>query len=98
MKIEVSLANNENGFIIKNMYPLYLHNIAGIHGTFPNQYGIFEEGEVRTLQEQYDMQQVWFEHPDELFSYLIMADSLPVGFCLVGSGRYVPKISMRHFY
>lgn len=91
MNIEVNLATNKNGFIIKNMYPLYLHDIAGIHGTLPNQYGIFEEEHVTTLQEQYDIQQVWFEHQDELFPYLITVNNLPAGFCLVGSGKYVCK-------
>ncbi|BBF43539.1 acetyltransferase, GNAT family [Lachnospiraceae bacterium KM106-2] len=90
-KIEIILANNENCFIIKNMYPLYLHDLAGIHGTLPNQYGIFEEEEVKTLEEEYDMQQPWFEHPKELYPYLIKVDGIPAGFCLVGSGRYVPK-------
>ena len=70
MKIEIILASSENGFIIKNMYPLYLHDLAGIHGTLPNRYGIFEEGNIRTLQEQYNIQQVWFEHPGELFHIL----------------------------
>lgn len=91
MKTEIILADKGNGFIIKNMYPLYLHDLAGIHGTLPNRYGIFEEGEVKTLQEQYDIQQAQFEHPGELFAYIIMADSLPAGFCMIGSGRYVPE-------
>lgn len=91
MKIEIILASSENGFIIKNIYPLYLHDLAGIHGTLPNRYGIFEEGNIRTLQEQYNIQQVWFEHPGELFPYLIMADNLPAGFCLIGSGKYTPE-------
>ena len=91
MKTDIIPASDENGFIIKNMYPLYLHDLAGIHGTLPNRYGIFEEGDVRTLQEQYDIQQTWFEHPGELFPYLIMADERPAGFCLAGSGSYVPE-------
>lgn len=32
------------------MYPLYLHDIAGIHGTLPNEYGIFEEDPVKDTQ------------------------------------------------
>jgi predicted acetyltransferase len=91
MKIEIKLADNTNSFIIKNMYPLYLHDLAGIHGTLPNEFGIFEEGPVQTLTEQYEIQQVWFENPNLLYPYLIVVDQIPVGFCLVGSGKYVPK-------
>ena len=91
MKIEIKLADNTNGFIIKNMYPLYLHDISGIHGTLPNEYGIFEQEPIKTLAEQYNIQQVWFDNPNLLYPYLIMADNIPAGFCLVGSGKYVPK-------
>lgn len=91
MQIEIKLVDNTNSFIIKNMYPLYLHDISGIHGILPNEYGIFEEEPVRTLAEQYDIQQAWFENPNLLYPYLIMVDNIPAGFCLVGSGRYVPQ-------
>lgn len=99
MNLKVILADNSNGFIIKNMYPLYLHELAGIHGILPNQYGIFEEENTyKTLQDQYDTQQAWFEHPDVLFPYLIYADGIPAGFCLVGSGPYVPKDADYYVY
>lgn len=92
MKIEVKLViQREDSNIIKNMYPLYLHDLSGIHGVLPNKYGIFEEADIKTLEEQYDVQQIWFEHPEELFPYLIIVDDIPAGFCLVGSGKYVPK-------
>ena len=45
MKIEIKLADKNDGFIIKNMYPLYLHDLSGIHNILPNKYGIFEEDE-----------------------------------------------------
>lgn len=56
MKMEVKLADKTSGYIIKNMYPLYLHDISGIHGTKPNKYRIFEEDDIKTLTEQYDVQ------------------------------------------
>lgn len=91
MNIEIKLADSTNGFIIKNMYPLYLHDIAGLHGTLPNQYGIFEKEPIKTLIEQYDIQQVWFDNQGLLYPYLIIVDEIPAGFCLLGSGKYVPK-------
>lgn len=91
MKTDVILCNEETGFIIKNMYPLYLHDLAEIHGILPNRYGIFEEDETHTLTEQYDTQNIWFENPKELFPYCITADGIPAGFCLIASGKYVVK-------
>lgn len=92
MKIEIKLAiKAEDSNIIKNMYPLYLHDLSCVRGVLPNKYGIFEEENIKTLIEQYDTQQIWFEHPEELFPYFIIVDDIPAGFCLIGSGRYVPK-------
>ena len=91
MRIEVKLADSTSGYIIKNMYPLYLHDLSGIHGIKPNKHGIFEEDDIKTLSEQYNIQQIWFEHTGELFPYLIIVDDIPAGFCLIGSGKYVSK-------
>lgn len=88
LKTELILADQSNGFIIKNMYPLYLHDIAGIHGTLPNEYGIFEEEPVRDLMEQYDIQKVWFEHPGVLFPYLLKVEGRPAGFFLLAGGKF----------
>ncbi|MDF2872459.1 MAG: hypothetical protein K0R05_4034 [Anaerocolumna sp.] len=91
MKIDVILSNEETSYIIKNMYPLYLHDLAEIHGILPNQHGIFEDDETRTLAEQYDIQNIWFENPKELFPYYVTVDGIPAGFCLIASGKYVLK-------
>ncbi|MDF2543790.1 MAG: hypothetical protein K0S47_3508 [Herbinix sp.] len=98
MKIEIKLADDTSSYIIKNMYPLYLHDLSELHGTLPNQHGIFEDGDVKTLADQYDIQQPWFEHPGVLFPYLIMVDDIPAGFCLVATGRFVPPGSEIYIY
>lgn len=43
MDITTVLADKENAFIIKNMYPLYLYDLSEIYGNVPNEYGIYEE-------------------------------------------------------
>lgn len=91
MNIDVVLANKENSIIIKNMYPLYLHDLSEFNGDMPNEYGIYEDGPVKTLIEQYDAQNQWFEEPGKLFPFIIMADSRPVGFILTATHPYIPK-------
>ena len=71
MRVEVRLADKNNANIIKNIYPLYLYDLSEIHGNVPNKYGIYEDDEIKTLMEQYDIQQIWFEKPDELFLFTI---------------------------
>lgn len=42
MEVMVVLATEENANLIKNIYPLYLHDLSGTYGNLPNEYGIFE--------------------------------------------------------
>lgn len=90
MNIEVVLAAADEAYIIKNMYPLYLHDLSGhyglVEGHMPNRHGIFEdEEECRTLADQYEVQNIWWEKPGILFPYLIRADALPAGFVLIAT-------------
>lgn len=91
MNVNVILVNKDSSNILKNMYPLYLHDIAEIYGTLPNEYGIFEDGPIKTLIEQYEVQNIWFEKEDILFPFIIYTDNKPAGFALVGSKQYAPK-------
>lgn len=91
LEVKVILAGEENANIIKNIYPLYLHDLSEVYGNLPNEYGIFEHKPIKTLGEQYDVQNHWFQKPNELFPFLIMVDGKPAGFDLVSTGKYAPK-------
>lgn len=93
MNVEAILATKENANIIKNMYPLYLYDLSEIYGNVPNEYGIYEEGiePIKTLEEQYDIQNPWFEHPGILFPYITIVDNRLAGFCLVSTKQFAPK-------
>ena len=92
MDVELKLSSLEDAHMIKNLWPLYLHDISQFEGVGPNQHGVlWAEDDVRTLAEQGDGQNTWWEKPDVLFPYLILADGLPVGFNLVATGGYVPE-------
>ena len=90
MKIEVHLTGPNEAYIIKNMYPLYLHDLSGHYGLteghIPNRHGIFEDdAECRTLADQVEVQNIWWEKPGILYPFLIRADSLPAGFVLIAT-------------
>jgi predicted acetyltransferase len=91
MEVKAILANEKNANIIKNIYPLYLHDLSEFYGNLPNEYGIYETEPIKTLAEQYDVQDTWFHKPDELFPFIIMVDGKPAGFDLVSTGKYAPK-------
>jgi len=90
MMIEIILSNNENSNIIKNLYPLYLYDLSEIYGNVPNEYGIYEDKPIKTLQEQYDLQDIWFQKPELLFPFIILVDKKPAGFALVATGECAP--------
>lgn len=90
MNIEVKLTGLNEAYIIKNMYPLYLHDLSGhyglVEGHTPNRHGIFEDDdECRTLADQYEVQNIWWEKPGILYPFLIMVNSLPAGFALIAT-------------
>ncbi len=91
MDVKVVLSNKENSNIIKNLYPLYLYDLSEIYGNVPNEYGIYEEESIKTLVEQYDLQNIWIEKPDGLFPFIIFVDGKPAGFDLVATKPYSPK-------
>jgi len=74
--INIMLAEQGEAYIIKNMYPLYLHDLSGHYGLtpghIPNVHGIFEDSnDYRTLSDQYDVQNIWWEKPNccRIFRY-----------------------------
>jgi len=98
MEIQCVLADNNTANIIRNLYPLYLHDLSEFNGTLPNEYGIYEDEEIKTLEQQYNVQDVWFENPENLFPYIIFADNKPAGFALVSRGRYAPVDCDNYLY
>lgn len=91
MEIETILANDETANIIRNIYPLYLHDLSEIHGNVPNEYGIYEDEPMKTLDEQYRVQDIWFQKPGLLFPFIIFADKKPAGFSLISTREFAPK-------
>ncbi|WP_127590516.1 GNAT family N-acetyltransferase [Paenibacillus lautus] len=85
MKVTVELTDTSTKFIINNIYPLYLHDLSGIWGWKPNRYGIYEDDDTRTLNDQIQVFDIWWEKPSILFPYLIRVDGLPAGFALVAT-------------
>lgn len=86
MKIDVQLTGKNEAYIIKNLYPLYLYDLSVHYGRVPNIHGVYEDNnDIRTLNDQYEVQNIWWEKPDILFPYLILVDGIPSGFMLIAT-------------
>ncbi len=83
MNVTTTLSTADDAYIIKNMYPLYLHDLSEFSGEGPNEHGIVEPSAVRTLAEQGDVQSIWWERPGKLFPFTILANGRAAGFALV---------------
>ena len=92
VNVETILADKDTANIIRNIYPLYLYDLSEIYGNIPNKYGIYENESVKTLEEQYHIQDVWFKKYGELFPFIIFVDKNPAGFILVSTGKFAPKM------
>ncbi|XEC97464.1 GNAT family N-acetyltransferase [Paenibacillus tarimensis] len=89
-EIEIRLSGSETKFIINNMYPLYLHDLAGIRGVLPNNFGVFEDSDkYQTLQQQISVFDIWWEKEGVLFPFLITVDEVPAGFALIATPPYI---------
>ena len=92
MRVELRLSSGEDAHIIKNLWPLYQHDVSEFDpGLVPNRHGIFgaDDG-VTTLAEHAEAQDPWWRDPASLFPYLILADGIPAGFDLVAAQPRLP--------
>lgn len=90
MNLTVKLAEPHEAHIIKNLYPLYLHDLSGHYGLNDglvlNEHGIYEDDhDIQTLAQQYDVQNIWWEKPGCLYPFLFRADLVPAGFALIAT-------------
>jgi predicted acetyltransferase len=91
MKLSVIKADSSKKYIIKNLYPLYLHDMAEIWDMKPNQHGIFEDDDSKNLEEQFSHFDIWWSDESIFYPYLIYKDGVPVGFALAAKAPYTPK-------
>ncbi|MFC1736381.1 GNAT family N-acetyltransferase [Candidatus Hydrogenedentota bacterium] len=92
MRVELKPSNNEDAHIIKNLYPLYLHDISEFDGNTPNRHGLIgEDDSVTTLARQGEAQDNWWQNPEALFPYLILVGGCPAGFNLIATNPCLPQ-------
>lgn len=90
VKVVVKLSSPENGYVIRNLYALYLHDLSAFNGAQPNVHGVLEEDRaVRDLAQQTALYGSWWRDAQSLFPYLIEVNGLPAGFALVDTHPHV---------
>jgi predicted acetyltransferase len=92
--VELKLSGADDLHVVKNLWPLYQHELSEFDASRPNRHGLFGvDDSVTTLAEHGESQNGWWEHPGVLFPYLILVDGRPAGFNLiVGRSAYLEGI------
>lgn len=91
LKVELRLSAGEDAQVIKNLWPLYQHDLSAFDGAVPNRHGIFSDNdEMTTLAEQMTSLDPWWQDSASLFPYLIVVDGFPAGFNLIAARSRLP--------
>ena len=75
MNVELRLTDEGGAGVIKNLWPLYVHDLSEFDGRMANRHGLLLADEsVTTLTGHGETQNGWWKRPDALFPYLVVAD------------------------
>lgn len=92
MNVELRLSTGSDAHVIKNLWPLYQHDVSNFDGAVPNRHGIFADGDkTKTLAEHAESLDAWWTDRASLFPYLIVADGAPAGFNLIAARSRLPE-------
>jgi predicted acetyltransferase len=83
MSIELELSDEVNAQAVRNLFPLYCHDISEYDGSLPNRNGIFGEDGQKTLVDPDRELDSWWGDRDRRIPYLIKVDHIPAGFCFI---------------
>jgi predicted acetyltransferase len=90
MQVELKLSDAGDAQVLKNLFPLYLHDISAFESIEINRHGVIgADGDDATTPTR--PEPAWWKNPEHLFPYLILLDGQPAGFSLVLAGPYLPE-------
>ncbi|MEQ8848299.1 hypothetical protein [Botrimarina sp.] len=88
MNVVLKLADRDDARVIKNLWPLYQHDVSQFDAGFvPNRHGLFNPDDGVASWKRHTDEAIagWWGAPESLFPYLILADGRPAGFNLVAA-------------
>lgn len=72
---------------IRNLWPLYVHDLSAYDGRAPNRHGVITTDAEATI---WSGPGDWWSKPQILFPYLVRMGGKAAGFNLIASGPHVP--------
>ncbi len=91
INVVLKLSVDADAHIIKNLWPLYQHDVSEFTLSTPNGHGLFGvDDSVRTLATHAEQQNQWWTESGNLFPYLIQMDARPAGINLIAARSCLP--------
>ena len=92
MDVELKLSDHRDAYIIKNFWPLYVHDVSAFGEWELNPHGLLGvDASTKNLAEQCEGLSPWWSEPGVLFPYLIRVNGAPAGFNLIAARSRLPK-------
>lgn len=92
MNVELRLSVGDDAQVIRNLWPLYQHDVSEFSGAVTNRHGIFsDDRQTKTLAQHLESLDPWWRDPESLFPYLTLVDGSPAGFNLIAARSRLPK-------
>jgi predicted acetyltransferase len=92
LNVELRLSADDDAQVVRNLWPLYQHDLSEFDGAVPNRHGIFSDDDgAMTLAQHAESLDPWWRDPAALFPYLIVVDGSPAGFNLIAARSRLPE-------
>ena len=91
MDVTLKLSTEDDAYILKNFWPLYVHDVSAFGEGELNPHGLLcMDTSTRSLSEQCEGLSPWWSEPGVLFPYLIRVNGVPAGFNLIAARSRLP--------
>lgn len=97
-KVRLKLSTRDDAHVIKNLWPLYQHDVSKFDGAIPNRHGVFcDDDKTTQLAQHVDSLDPWWSDSKSLFPYLITVGNSPAGFNLIAARSALPMEILADF-
>ena len=91
-RVSLELSDFARGAAIRNLWPLYVHDLSPHSGQRPNSHGVLiDDPDVIDTAMQGETLRPWWSAPDALFPYSIVVDGVVAGFDFVVAPPRLPE-------
>lgn len=96
MTVQLNISTKREAHIIKNLYPIYLHELSAYSNDerlLPNNHGVLGEDEPVRCACRGQAQEIWWSKPGVCLPFLVRLDGAIIGFVLAATSPHTSPAS-----